>query len=24
LQLMRFKGDKWELFGDIISADAGG
>jgi branched-chain amino acid transport system substrate-binding protein len=21
-QLMRFKGDKWELFGDIISADA--
>jgi len=24
LQLMRFKGDKWELFGDVISADAGG
>ena len=24
LQLMKFKGDKWELFGDIISADAGG
>jgi len=24
LQLMRFKGEKWELFGDIISADAGG
>ena len=24
LQLMRFKGDKWELFGDIISADVGG
>ena len=22
LQLMRFKGEKWELFGDIISADA--
>ncbi|UYO48100.1 ABC transporter substrate-binding protein [Rhodopseudomonas palustris] len=22
LQMMRFKGDKWELFGDIISADA--
>jgi branched-chain amino acid transport system substrate-binding protein len=24
LQLMKFKGDKWELFGDIISANAGG
>ena len=24
LQLMKFKGDKWELFGDVISADAGG
>jgi branched-chain amino acid transport system substrate-binding protein len=24
LQLMKFKGEKWELFGDIISADAGG
>ncbi|MES2029279.1 MAG: ABC transporter substrate-binding protein [Pseudomonadota bacterium] len=24
LQLMRFKGEKWELFGDIISADVGG
>jgi ABC-type branched-subunit amino acid transport system substrate-binding protein len=24
LQLMRFKGQKWELFGDIISADVGG
>ena len=24
LQLMRFKGEKWELFGDIINADAGG
>jgi branched-chain amino acid transport system substrate-binding protein len=22
LQMMRFKGEKWELFGDIISADA--
>ena len=22
LQLMRFKGEKWELFGDVISADA--
>ena len=22
LQMMRFKGDKWELFGDIISGDA--
>ena len=21
LQMMRFKGDKWELFGDIISGD---
>jgi ABC-type branched-subunit amino acid transport system substrate-binding protein len=24
LQLMKFKGDKWELFGDVISADVGG
>jgi branched-chain amino acid transport system substrate-binding protein len=24
LRLMRFKGDGWELFGDIISADVGG
>ena len=24
LQLMRFKGEKWELFGDIISADVDG
>ena len=24
VQLMRFKGEKWELFGDIISADVGG
>lgn len=24
LQLMRFNGEKWDLFGDIISADAGG
>src|SRR5216684_3769221 len=24
LQLMRFKGDTWELFGDVISADVGG
>jgi branched-chain amino acid transport system substrate-binding protein len=24
LQLMRFKGERWELFGDIISADVGG
>jgi len=24
LQLQRFKGEKWELFGDVISADAGG
>jgi ABC-type branched-subunit amino acid transport system substrate-binding protein len=24
LQLQRFKGEKWELFGDIISADVGG
>ena len=22
LQMMRFKGDKWELFGEIIGADA--
>ena len=24
LQLMKFKGEKWELFGDVISGDAGG
>ncbi|SFO48843.1 amino acid/amide ABC transporter substrate-binding protein, HAAT family [Bradyrhizobium sp. Ghvi] len=24
LQLERFKGEKWQLFGDVISADAGG
>jgi len=24
LQLMRFKGEKWELFGDVLSADVGG
>ena len=24
LQMMRFKGEKWELFGDIISGDFGG
>ena len=24
LQLMKFKGEKWELFGEVISADAGG
>jgi branched-chain amino acid transport system substrate-binding protein len=24
LQLMRFKGERWNLFGDVISADAGG
>jgi ABC-type branched-subunit amino acid transport system substrate-binding protein len=24
LQLMRFKGERWELFGDVISADVGG
>jgi branched-chain amino acid transport system substrate-binding protein len=24
LQLMKFKGEKWELFGDVISADMGG
>ena len=24
LQLMRFKGEKWELFGDVINADVGG
>lgn len=24
LQLMRFKGEKWELFGDVISAEVGG
>ena len=24
LQLMRFKGETWELFGDIISGDVGG
>jgi branched-chain amino acid transport system substrate-binding protein len=24
LQLMKFKGEKWELFGDVINADVGG
>ena len=24
LQLMKFKGENWELFGDVISADVGG
>ena len=24
LQLMRFKGERWDLFGDVISADVGG
>ena len=24
LQLMRFKGERWKLFGDVISADVGG
>ena len=24
LQLMKFKGDTWERFGDIISSDVGG
>jgi branched-chain amino acid transport system substrate-binding protein len=24
LQLMRFQGQRWELFGDVISADVGG
>ena len=24
LQLMKFKGEKWDLFGDIISGDVGG
>jgi branched-chain amino acid transport system substrate-binding protein len=24
LQLMRFTGERWQLFGDVISADAGG
>jgi hypothetical protein len=24
LQLQRFKGEKWDLFGDVISADVGG
>jgi branched-chain amino acid transport system substrate-binding protein len=24
LQLMRFKGERWNLFGDVISADVGG
>jgi ABC-type branched-subunit amino acid transport system substrate-binding protein len=24
LQLMRFKGERWELFGDVISAEVGG
>ena len=24
LQLMRFKGEKWEMFGDVVSGDVGG
>ena len=24
LRLMKFKGETWELFGDVISADVGG
>ncbi len=24
LQLMKFKGEKWELFGEVISGDVGG
>ena len=24
LQLMKFKGERWNLFGDVISADVGG
>jgi hypothetical protein len=24
LQLQRFKGERWELFGDVISGDVGG
>ena len=24
LQLMKFKGEKWDLFGDVINADVGG
>jgi branched-chain amino acid transport system substrate-binding protein len=24
LQLMRFKGESWERFGDVISSDVGG
>ena len=24
LQLMKFKGDRWELFGDVVSSDVGG
>jgi ABC-type branched-subunit amino acid transport system substrate-binding protein len=24
LQLMKFKGDKWQMFGDVINADVGG
>jgi branched-chain amino acid transport system substrate-binding protein len=24
LQLMRFTGERWQLFGDVISADVGG
>src|SRR5258705_2423833 len=24
LQLMQFKGEKWDLFGDIVSGDVGG
>jgi hypothetical protein len=24
LQLMKFKGEKWDLFGDVVSGDVGG
>ena len=24
VQLMRFKGESWELFGDVLSSDVGG
>ena len=24
LQLMKFKGEKWDLFGEVISGDVGG
>jgi hypothetical protein len=24
LQMMRFKGEKWEMFGDVISGEVGG